>query len=293
MIKSTVLFAVDSGYVAHLGAALYSLLRSNYCRKFNVVVLTSYISQRDYKKLNDIAALFGSTFEIKLLEDSLFDELKINHHFRKSNYYRLFAPDFVDEDKCLYLDADIIVTSCLDELLDIELDDYYLAAVENPGFNRHHELGMRATSKYFNSGVMLLNLKKWREFSVKKLVIDFVKNNPDSIYFVDQCGLNSVVDGNWFELDSMYNMQTSMLGKNGFSYEFVYKNSKIIHFTGTSKPWHLNNKHQFKKLYWENRNKTSYKSFFPDDFNFTNTIKLIIPEFLKKILKTKYVKGIL
>jgi len=285
MIKSTVLFAIDSGYVAHLSAALYSLLKSNEHRTFDIVVLTTNISQNERSKLDYITDLFGSNLKVELLRDSLFDGLKVNYHFQKSNYYRLFAAEFIKDSKCLYLDADIIVTSSLDELLDVELGDYYLAAVENPGFDRHSELSMRPTSKYFNSGVMLLNLNKWRQLCVKDLVIDVVKNKPDAIHFVDQCGLNSVVDGEWVELDPMYNVQTCMLEAQLFSFDFVQKNSKIIHFTGSSKPWCLHNDHPFKKKYWLNRNKTPYKSLFADDFNFVNMLRLLTPVCVKSALK--------
>lgn len=285
MKKNTVLFAIDSGYVAHLSACLYSLLKNNMHRTFNIVVITSNIAKSDCSNLCQIANSFRSNLKIEFLRESVFDGLKVNYHFQKSNYYRLFAADFIADDKCLYLDADIIVTSPIDELLDIELGDYFLAAVENPGFDRHHELGMRISSKYFNSGVMLLNLDKWRDLNVKESVINFVKKNSEVICFVDQCGLNAVVDGDWIKLDAMYNVQTSMLDKQMFSNDFVRKNCKIIHYTGSSKPWLLNNKHPFKKNYWLNRNKTPYKSFLADDFSFVNFLKLLTPCFVKSAFK--------
>ena len=93
------------------------------------------------------------------------------------------------------------MTESLDGLLEVDLGEHFLAAVEDPGFNRHKKLGMKLNSKYFNSGVMLINLRKWREVDVRSAVIDFVKARANLIEFVDQCGLNGVVDGNWLELN--------------------------------------------------------------------------------------------
>ena len=285
----TVLFAVDGLYATHLGVALYSLLKNNERLKFRIVVFTSRIEQKDRDNLTKIAKSFDTCIEFEVLEESLFDGLKLNYHFQNSNYYRLFAEDFIKDDMCLYLDADIVVTSSIADLLDIDLGNYCLAAVENPGFDRHNELGMQVTSKYFNSGVMLLNLHKWRDLGIKDKVINFVKKNPAVVHFVDQCGLNSVVDGDWMALNFMYNVQTSMLDSQVLSLDFVRNNSKIIHFTGSSKPWHLNNNHPFKKVYWKNRNRTPYKSFFADDFSFVNMVKFLCPACIKFALK-KFLK---
>lgn len=281
----TVLFATDSNYVSHLATAIYSLLKNNKELRFRIVVLTGGISDIDQNKLRDVALKFSVPLEFIFLDSSNFDGLVINHHFQKSNYYRLFAADFIDDKICLYLDADVIVNGSIGEMVNVELGNYFLGAVENPGINRNIELCMHPNSKYFNSGVMLLNLEKWRQVGVKDAVISFVKKNPDAIYWVDQCGLNSIVDGNWLELNSKFNVQSSMLANTLCRGSCSNFEAVIVHFTGSEKPWKMNMKHPYKKHYWSYRNKTAYRSYLSDDFSLNTVLLFITPSFLKNFLK--------
>lgn len=282
---STILFATDSGYVPHLVTALYSLLQNNREMAIRLVIFTGCISSKDQNVLSQIAKEFNVSVDFFKLNDLFFDGLILNDHFQKSNYYRLFAADLIDEKTCLYLDADIIVTGSIKALLETKLDDYYLAAVENPGFDRHKELGMKPSSKYFNSGVMLLNLVKWRQANVKNKVIALTKEKPEAIHFVDQCGLNGVIDGQWLALESKYNCQSYMLMKDSYKNCSVNTEPLIVHFTGSGKPWHMNNKHPYKKLYWSYRNKTPYRSYLPDDFGIRPLIQYLTPQFFKNLIK--------
>ena len=283
--KIPVLFATDSGYVMHLATAIHSLLENNPSLFSRVIIFTSEIPGRDRKKLLTVCEKFKMHLEFVLLNDEWFDGLVLNHHFKKSNYYRLFAADLIDEDKCLYLDADIVVNGSIDEIIYKNIDENYLAAVVDPVFNLHNELGIKADSGYFNSGVMLINLAKWRSSSIKNRVISFVKKRPEVIHFVDQCGLNAVVDGNWVELDATYNLQSCMLNFPGYESCKSIKIPNIIHYTGASKPWHMNNKHPYKMLYWYYRSQTPYKSFFPDDLSFLNMVRYVVPGFIRSFFK--------
>lgn len=280
-----ILFATDSGYAAHLGTALYSLLQNNKSLNIRVVVFTTALSRGDRDKLQNICEIFSAPLEFVWLNDAWFDGLKLNYHFKKSNYYRLFAADLIRDDRCLYLDADIVVTGSILEIIATQLGDSYLAAIEDPGFDRHKQLGMMIDSKYFNSGVMLLNLSKWRSVNLKNQVISLVKRQPEVIYYVDQCGLNAVVDGEWVMLDVKYNYQTRMLTTPNAG---CYTNSEIpciIHYSGGDKPWHMDSKHPYKMIYWHYRNNTPYKSILQFDFNLMRFIRLVTPQLVKKLYR--------
>lgn len=280
-----ILFATDVGYAPHLASAVCSLLQNNQHLLFKIIVFASELPQEDRNKLQGVCDKFNAPIEFIHLNDEWFDGLILNHHFKKSNYYRLFAADLIDNDMCLYLDADIIVTGSVSEVINTKLDESFLAAVENPGFNRHKDLGMNSDSKYFNSGVMLLNLKKWRNTNLKEQVFSLVREKPEAIHFVDQCGLNGVVDGDWVGLDAKYNCQTYMLEITEFVTCSFEKLPIVVHYTGSSKPWHLNNTHPYKKIYWHYRNQTPYRSFFPDDISLLKIARYIAPSFVKRFVK--------
>ena len=104
----------------------------------------------------------------------------------------------VKGDRALYLDVDIVVNGRIDDLYNTEISNTFLAAVDNTGiYYNHQDLEMAYSAKYFNSGVMLINLEYWRAYNVKEKVIEFVGRKPDVIQFVDQDGLNSVINRNW------------------------------------------------------------------------------------------------
>ncbi len=289
MTKFNVVFATDEGYVEHLSVALISLLANNKDGDFIIYIINEGIGENNFKKLESVTTKFNCHLVNLTIDDTLFSNLVINHHFTKANYYRLLIPNLLDVDKVLYMDADIVVNGPIDELYEEDIDEYLIAAVENPGFNSHADLKMKEHSRYFNSGIMLMNLKRWRDFNVTEKVIDFVDKNPSVIKFVDQCGLNAVVDGNWKPLHLKFNQQAVIYEKNFAEECFCFSDAElimakenpiIIHYTGSSKPWHLRNKHPLKHLYWFYLKKTPYKFKLPSDLTIFNFIKWLLPKFI-------------
>ncbi len=292
--KYNLVFATDQNYIQHLSVALISLFENNADLKFNIYVICGGIDQENFKKLKLIGENYNATITQINIKDDIFDKLVTNYHFKKSNYYRVLIPNFIDDDIVLYLDADIIIENSIKELLDTNLDNKYIVAIENPGFKRHQELKMNIDSSYFNSGVMLINNKKWKEDNITEKVIKFVDENQNVIQFVDQCGLNAVINGNWKKISLKYNQQAVIFEKdfkekyNCFSNKELQDAKKkpvIIHYTGSSKPWQYVNKHPYKYLYWKYLRMTPFNRYVPEDLTFLNVIKRMIPEIAKEYIK--------
>ena len=208
-----IVFASDKGYVEHLAVAMYSLFENNQELPMDVYVINADIDQNTWRKLEMIAERFGNNMiDVKIFDQEL-DGLVTPHHLTRETYYRLFLPDKVHVSKALYLDADIAVNGSISGLYGINIDNYYLAAVNTPGFVGHKDLEMSEGSKYFNAGVMLINVARWRQEHLKERVIDIVRKKPWAIQFDDQCGLNSVVDGRWKEVHPKFNFQSFFFDK--------------------------------------------------------------------------------
>jgi lipopolysaccharide biosynthesis glycosyltransferase len=296
-MKSTtnIVFATDRNYIQHLGAALKSLLANNEELTFKVYIISSGMSNADLRNINEIIEGHDCTVHHITVSDELFVKLATAHPFYpKGTYYRLLVPDLIDEEKLLYLDSDIIVNGSINELYDQDPGDYYVCAIEDPGFDRHDALRMDKSSAYFNSGMMLINLRKWKETGLQKQVIDFIEKNPDKIWFPDQCGLNSVINGRWKKVPLKFNQQSSIFSDdfdkkfNCFSkseLDEARKNPVIIHYTGGSKPWHFRNSHPYKQLYWKYLKMTPYRHAIYSDLMPMHIIKSIIPADLKKTIK--------
>ena len=144
---------------------------------------------------------------------------------------------------------------------------------------------MHKDDKYFNAGVMLIDLKKWNEQFITEKCFEFLEKFRRNIQFWDQDILNGVLNKKWLELDPKFNVFGRLFERNNKkSNTLVPQNPLIVHFSGPLKPWHFASKHPFKRDYWYYRNNTIYKSSFADDFSLFTLIKAIFPNFIKKLV---------
>lgn len=265
-----IVFAADSNYLPHLAVALLSMIDNNRRLELNVHVLNNDISQKDWKKLLQLTKNSSAKlFDIKIQREE-YSDLPTSGHLKLQTWYRLSIPDVLNVKKALYLDSDIEINGSLIELLEYDLGDYYLAAVEEPG-DPPSTLGLQSGNKYFNAGVMLFNLDAWRRHQVSLKALSFAMNFPDRISWADQCALNYMLQGRWLSLPEKFNYQkksVELIGRSNTSKEMdIYhdNNPVIVHYNGSVKPWHILSDHPFKKLYWDYRKKTSWNSLFFDD----------------------------
>ena len=247
------------------------------------VVITSLISnvssQKGYKYVVHICT-FGINEENKyLLENCSNDNVKVlikvidesfyADKFSKINQKSHVTPAalikfdlcklFPNIDELLYLDSDIIINKSLDSLYDFDITNYYLAASYELweyllALYKYKKTAVGKPEFYFNSGVMLFNLKKLREdkISDKFWDIKFTKfNDPNARkQCMDQDTLNAVCARNCVQLPIKYNCNcifTDGYDINNINYIYGtnYANGKeliddavIIHYVGkTDKPW--------------------------------------------------------
>ena len=159
---------------------------------------------------------------------------------------KFLMTDIIESDKCLFLDGDTLIKDSLEEMYNIDLGDNYAACVKDTSciFGQRVDL-----PNYFNSGVMLLNLKKMREDNIKDKLIEAKKNQQVNLRIIDQEAFNMVFNGKVFFLPLDYNFQFVYL--NGVSIQDINKTyngnylsyydalgqCKIVHYSSYVKPW--------------------------------------------------------
>jgi len=154
---------------------------------------------------------------------------------------------FSDFNKILYLDGDTIVQNDLSQLYEQNLGDNFVAAVMDPLVQHSHVdiLGIEE-SKYFNSGVMLLNLEEMRKNDVTKQLIGYKENGYN--VFMDQDALNVVLKERKLLLPIKFNFLTTLTDAYTLSelrslcniyesHESILQSMHILHCTGPIKPW--------------------------------------------------------
>ncbi|MCH2244852.1 MAG: glycosyltransferase family 8 protein [Crocosphaera sp.] len=227
-----VVFCFDKNYEQHFGVALTSVLLNNTQDTINVHIITDIIEKELKPKLDNLSKNYKCSFFYYTVEDTeQFKDVKISGHISKAAYYRLIIPDLLPQNinKVLYLDSDLVVISSLEELYQVNLNDYFLAAQ-----------GSRKTG-YFNSGVMVLNLEKWRNEKISTKVLDWARENKEKLRHWDQTALNHVIASNFVTIDRKWNTEVDLSRKKtkNLNSNSSFDSVKIVHFVGSRKPWYF------------------------------------------------------
>ena len=119
---------------------------------------------------------------------NLFENQKINKK-PPEKFYRLITPLFIDSDRIIHLDGDTIILSDLYEMYKLNFDDNYVLGSYDVIPNALDYLGINST-KYINSGVILLNLKKINKDNKTKEIIDLIAKNDFELRNLDQTVIN-------------------------------------------------------------------------------------------------------
>lgn len=199
-------------------------------------------------------------------------------------YVRICAPHFLPQhlDKAIYLDVDMVLRRSINDLWNVDIGNYVIGAVVDRadkvstpwgGIPNYKELGIPEDSNYFNSGLLVMNLKAWREKNATQLVIDAIRDNYEYVTFSDQYGLNVVFANSWYELDPNWNRYPQNDHKEPF----------LIHFTGM-KPifssYDFNE--EYKKIFFDILQETPWKGYSPKS-NYFRLAKKAYNVLVKKI----------
>lgn len=251
----------DENYVMPTVVAMTSMKATKDAYStYSVYVFTSDVSKESREKIismNDEQA----GFFVRIVETEELDVLKkcaINGlHVSTAALVKFFIADLLDGlDKVLYLDGDILVQKDLTRLYNTELGNKYAAVVKdykpmvyNPP--QTQKLGI-AHKSYFNSGVMLLNLKKFRADRLNEKLVNYRLHGLN--FFMDQDALNVVFSDNVLHLDLLDNAMSSTIfyfdfeelskyyGIEGLnSKKEIYENATIVHLCTKYKPWKYSN----------------------------------------------------
>jgi len=159
-------------------------------------------------------------------------------------YLRFFAIEALASDykKILYLDADVLPDRPeIADIFDVALrDGTVLAAVRDLAQFRSPKARLPEmdslnlpTFQYFNSGVLLVDTKKWVADRMLASILNVVRQSPQALYWHDQSALNIVLQGNWTELTHHWRWMVDPK----LVFALRWDHPVLIHFAGRQKPW--------------------------------------------------------
>lgn len=166
-------------------------------------------------------------------------------HISSTTYARFLIPMILPEEisRALYLDADVLVLEDLGPLCDLDLDGATVGAVLDERVTAHLQTGsttlagfpLPRVQSYFNAGVLLIDVPRWRRERVAEKAVGYLNRCPHSLYS-DQDALNFACDGAWKRLDCRWNYFQIDL-KKPLADLNQDEHPGIVHFQGGSKPW--------------------------------------------------------
>lgn len=280
MEEIAIVMSADDRFAIGLAGTFKSLLaHTNWPGSLRLFVLDGGLSAKDRAALidhwqDDRLSVDWLTIDRRGVSDFI-----VSGHVSDATYYRLLAPELLPAalSKFIYLDADMLVRRDIAHLWREPLGDHPCLAVQDPGapfvdsavalasnlavrkhvanqrpIPNYEALGLEPTAPYFNGGLLVVNLERWRREKLAERMIDVLHQHREHVTYWDQYALNVVLSGRWRPLDPRWNQNAFALRLPGWQntifsaaeYEHYARDPWIVHFNWL-KPWQPECLHPF------------------------------------------------
>lgn len=330
-----ILLSFNDAYAPHAATIVTGLINNN-SQKLSVVVLYYCLKAETIEKFvtyyeKRLASIEFIKVEIepKLAERLMAIRSPMSLQGKIEPWLRLFASSYIQDDYVVWLDCDIVVTGDICKILD-EVDNQYLISackeydplyknnlrdlkqfdkwifpdkwegcmiVDAHFYRLYNYYGIPHNVPYFYSGIMYMNLKKWREEEFESQLIKKIWD-IDYFFAVDQDVLNSVIKGQFGILSPQWNVMMESTRKCLTNYDFKQiedslQSPLIVHLAGGVKPWNENCGGIYRKMYWDYRldtpwpAKPNWKCRLKNKYSIVNILAKSIG-FVKRIISPSH-----
>jgi lipopolysaccharide biosynthesis glycosyltransferase len=253
----------DDAFAMLLGVMLHSAVSNlDAGEHIHIYLLDGGISDANKARITRVLTTPRVSVQLEWLTPDFnrIQMLPVRKWHKSVAYTRLLIPELLpaDIDVALYLDPDVVVDTNLRALYDADMQQALALGVEDfvapyvaaetalPGLYR--QLGLAPDAVCCNTGVMLINLRRWRDEQVGRRVLDFTHEYSRHIQWSDQDGINAILGGDWGLLDPRWNVQLSTIrayrsdamydaAERRRAQDALLQSPFILHYTGKTKPW--------------------------------------------------------
>jgi len=238
--KKAIVLAANYAYVDQVLTTIKSICFHN--RSLRFYLINSDFPNEWIKQLNKRLEKFDSEIINCRVTSEQISRYKTDISY--TVFLRYFIADFVQEDKALYLDCDLVVTKNLDDLFATDLQDYPLAAIRDFGGRAYFG------KEIFNAGVLLVNNAFWKKENMTQKLIDLTNEWHDKVDQADQSILNMLFEHKWLELNFDYNH--IVIHKQFTDYQLPEGQDypAIIHYLSHRKPWKDLAAQTYRDVWW-------------------------------------------
>lgn len=265
-VRPQFITAADGNYLHYLACHLRSLAAHS-VRPMDITVINRGISVREKAELDKLVPRPHRVIWFEP-EPEVLRALKAPAEFATCgpHYFRLLAPFLLPaHSRAVYMDADTVVVEDISPLWATDLEGYAVAAMRDylprvrDAISNWEELGLDPESPYFNSGVLIMDLDRWRKERVAERVLSVCDRNQDKLLAkgkwpqFDQYGLNVVLNNQWKQLDEMWNHGSHVPPST----------QRVVHFIGSAKIGSPNCQTAFSNLFFNVLSTTFCKDWRP------------------------------
>ena len=243
MSKKAVVFSANLSYMEKLETAMKSLCAHQ--DRLKIYVLNEDLPTEWFTIMNQRLRQLDSEVINCRMSPEQFQSFSLpSDHIHYATYFRYAIPEFVEEERILYLDCDMIFTQDLSPLFEVDLKGYGLGAV----------VDKPTTTDGFNAGLLVIDKTWWQEHQVTEALFDLTREHHQHVYG-DQGILNLYFKDAWFPLPWTYNLQVGS-DKDQYLYGDLdwYDDFQgipaVIHYTSHNKPWTSKRFNRFREQWW-------------------------------------------
>ena len=173
------------------------------------------------KKIEEVCIRYQRSLPVWLKARNITEELGMRVATDRgslSQFARLFVASDLpgDLERVLYLNCDIIFCQSVSLLWNLDMNGKTIAAL-NDAFSRQYRanINLEPEDVMFNSGVMLIDLNRWKRQKVEERLLKFIAMKQGRIQQGDQGALNAVLSHDVYCFNPRFNSVTIF-------YDFTY-----------------------------------------------------------------------
>ena len=244
--RLAVVLIANQAYTEQLAVTMKSIMYHN--KSVDFYIINQGIMIDWFRKVRRVAKILGgAVYSIPFDTEKISCKLGIPNHSSLIAYVKYFIADLVDREKVLYIDSDTVINGDLKSIFSIELSGFPVAAVKD-------------IDGSFNTGVLLIDIAKWRELSISEQCLEICSNRKKEQLDLEdfknsQSIFNQVFQDSCLELDKSYNVQVGydlIAFYNNWQEHFNLEyNPLVIHYTTNRKPWNSSVSYRFREKWWD------------------------------------------
>jgi len=258
----------DARYAPHAANVMASIMRHAPGARLRFILLQTGVGE-DVKRRTERAAK-GTDFVWIEVRDEHLPAREIKGHLNRTMLFRLGLEALAPQDcrRVIYVDSDTVVLGDIRELAETDLKGRALGAVTDcyQEADAFADLwSLPRGGRYFNSGVLVIDLPQVRADKLFSRAIDFVVAHDQALLFADQDALNHVFWNASVVIEPTWNVQRflkprEIASETAPDRRWGHRRPQLIHYIGVEKPWMRNVWHPWAWAYWENLKRTPFVS---------------------------------